>query len=97
MENIFHIKISDFLFKFLDLEDICNILIINKNILSLYKRGYMQIDLSILFKTVNTNNNILKQLIKLEIKTMKDQEKKRKRRQRTSSPKFLYSAYNFLK
>ena len=56
----------------------------------------MRIDLSILMKTVNTNNNILKQLIKLEIKTMKDQGK-RKRRERTSSPKFLYSAYNFLK
>ena len=89
----FHILcVENGLFKFLDLEDICNIISVNKSILSLYKKGKIQIDLSILFKNININNNILKQLIKLESKTIKDKEikikKKKDKRQRTSSPKF---------
>ena len=89
LKDMFHILC--YLFKFLDLEDICNMICTNKNILSLYKKGDIQIELSILFKNININNNILKQLIKLEAKTMERgirDKRKRDKRQRTSSPKF---------
>lgn len=72
--------LQEILFNFLKLDDIYNVICINKNILSLYKKGKIVISTSILFKNIIYNNNILKQLTKLEHKIIKESERRKRSR-----------------
>ena len=71
--------VINLLFEYLHLEEICNMLCINSSVLSLYRKGQINISLCILYRNINLNKNILKQLMKLERKTIRDIENRYKK------------------